>query len=172
MKKSIKLISLLLVLVLIVSGCGKKESQETNTSNTSTDYTKEPEVETTCTMFSDKSENGYKIELTEIIYSKGDAVIRENTKTVLTSDDEVILNNHKEFEEKRYKEQSEEYGGMTYSVNTNDNQVISITTLDFANVNMTNFIDNDLLNSDDMIDGYIKLDIYKLLYESTGYTCN
>ena len=172
MKKSIKLISLLIVLVLIISGCGKKESQETNTSNTSTDYTKEPEVETICTKVSESLEEGYRIELTDILYSKGDVLLRENNKMVLTSDNEEILNTQKEYEENRYQRESNEYGGITYSVNIINNQVISIGTQDFSKTNMTKFTEGDYFTSEDMIDGYIKLSIYKLLYETLGYTCS
>lgn len=153
MKKYFKALALI-VMILTISGCGKKEIMKT------------------CTVTSTNSVQGYKMENEYKVYGTGKVVDKVITTEIVTSDNDAILDYLEEYINSTYETMNENYGGYDYTVKRSDNKVISETTIDYSKMNLEKYVeDNSVMknyvNSDNkiLVDGIIKL------YESMGATC-
>lgn len=154
MKKILKVICFV-ALIFIISGCDNKK-----------------EVMKTCTVTSNNTVQGYKMENEYKVYGTGKVVDKVVTTEIVTSDDESILNYLEEFINSTYEATNSNYGGYTYTVERKDNKVIAKTTIDYNKMNLEKYVeDNSIMknyvNSDNklLVEGIIKL------YESMGATC-
>ena len=155
MKKIIGFLSLLFVIVLM-SGCGNNEK----------------EVVRTCTLTSNDTVNGYKMESVYKIFGKGDVVEKVETTETVTSDNEEILDYLEKYLIDTYKSINEVYGGYTNEVTNEDGKVVSQTTIDYNVMDLEKYANDNTavknyINSDNkfLIDGIISI------YESTGAVC-
>ena len=82
-----------------------------------------------------------------------------------------LINKYIERTRAEYLRQNERYGGTTFSINSNDDEVNVEATIDFSKYNMKNFMDDYGLTDDNMIDGYVNLDTLVYLYEFLGFEC-
>lgn len=155
MKKIVRTLSLLFVLILI-SGCGHAEK----------------ELVRTCTLTSNDTVNGYKMESVYKIYGKGDVVEKVETTEIVTSDNEEILDYLEDYLIETYTLVNKTYGGYTNKVTNEDGKVVSLTTIDYNVMDLEKYAkDNtavkNYINSDNkfLIEGIINI------YESTGAVC-
>ena len=151
--KKIKLFVVIMICFLVV-GCGNKQ------------------VTKTCTLVSDQSSNGYKSSTTYTIYSKNDIVTKVEQKEVIDSKKKEILDFYKDEYNSMYKKYNKTYGGYTYHVSINKNQLIFDVLIDYKEFDMDKYIrDNTgikkFVNKDNQytMDGIIKM------YENIGGSC-
>ena len=155
MKKFIKVLVVALCTLLLV-GCSSKEKN----------------VITTCTLTSDQSASGYKLNSTYKIYSTNDAVTKVETTEVVTSDNEAIRDYFVSTLETSYKTADKAYGGYTYEVINEYDKVTSTVTIDYTKMDLNKFIkDNSSMKSYVNKDNKITLAGAKNIYESLGATC-
>lgn len=155
MKKIVRTLSLLFVIALMC-GCGNTEK----------------EVVKTCTLTSNDTVNGYKMESVYKIYGKGDVVEKVETTETVTSENEEILDYLEEYLIDTYKSINEVYGGYTNTVTNEDGKVVSTTTIDYNVMDLEKYANDNTavknyINSDNkfLIEGIISI------YESTGAVC-
>lgn len=162
MKKVIKSLLALSLIVLLV-GCGEKKE------------TKEEIKEKTykCTLTSNDIVNGFKLESVYEIYATGDVVKKVKTEEKVTSDDETILDTFENTLNTTYEAADKNYGGYDYSVTRNDNEVLSITTIDYTKMNLKQYIkDNSALSQYVNDNNELTAEGIKSLYTSMGATCD
>lgn len=155
MKKSVKILSLLIAIILM-SGC----------SGNNKEFVK------TCTLTSTDSTNGYKLESEYKVYGKGKIVNKVVTVETVTSDDEEIIEYFEENLKKSYESANETYGGYTNKVTKTDGKVISETTIDYNKMDLEQYVkDNSIMNN--FVDKNNKMlaDGVISLYETMGATC-
>ena len=159
-RKYIKLFLLVIVLILppliIITMCNKKSNLEVGK----------------CTFVSDQSASGY-VSTTNYEINHLDDIV-DNIKIVETieSSDKNILSFFKEELSKQYKSANDLYGGYKYDIKEEDNKLIVTTTIDYNNVDITKFVEDnpgmkDYVNTDNKLtfDGVIKM------YKNIGATC-
>ncbi len=155
MKKFIKVLIVALC-ALLLAGCSSKEEK----------------VVKTCTLTSDQSASGYKLNSTYKIYATNDAVTKVETTEVVTSDNEAIRDYFVSTLETSYKTAEQTYGGYTYKVTDEYNKVTSTVTIDYNKMNLERFIeDNSAMKAYVNKDNKITLAGAKKIYESLGATC-
>lgn len=162
MKKVIKSLLALSLIVLLV-GCGEKKE------------TKEEVKDKTykCTLSSNDIVNGFKVESVYEIYATGDVVKKVKTEEKVTSDDETILDTFENTLNTTYEAADKNYGGYDYSVTRNDNEVLSITTIDYTKMNLKQYIkDNSALSQYVNDNNELTAEGIKSLYTSMGATCD
>ena len=162
MKKVIKSLIALSLIVLLV-GCGEKKE------------TKEEIKEKTykCTLTSNDIVNGFKVESVYEIYATEDVVKKVKTEEKVTSDDETILDTFENTLNTTYEAADKNYGGYDYSVTRNDNEVLSITTIDYTKMNLKQYIkDNSALSQYVNDNNELTAEGIKSLYTSMGATCD
>ena len=154
MKKCLKFLSLIIAIVF-VSGCGNDK-----------EFTK------TCTLTSTDPTGDYKLETVYEIYGKGKIADKVILNETVTSDDEETLDYFKEYLEDTYNDINNTYGGYTIDVNIKDNKVISKTTIDYHEMDLKKYVeDNSIMknyvdsNNNMLVDGLIST------YKALGATC-
>lgn len=153
MKKKILFIMLGLTL-LLVTGCGN-----------------EMEV-TKCTLTSNDTTNGYKLDAVYNIYAKNDEVQKVETTETVTSSSDSVLSYFESYIKKTYKAYNDSYGGYTYTVTNSDGKVISKVTIDYTKLNIKQFVkDNSSMKSYVDSNNMITTDGMKTLYEKLGASC-
>ena len=155
MKKIFQLIAIS-SLFLLLSGCAE-----------------EKEVLKTCTLTSNNTIQGYKMENEYKVYAKGDAALKVVTTEIVTSDNDEILDYLEEYINTTYTALDENYGGYEFDVKRENGKVIAETTIDYSKMDLKQYVkDNPVMksyvNSDDelLVDGIINL------YKSSGATCD
>ncbi len=154
MKKCLKFLSLIIAIVF-VSGCGNDK-----------EFTK------TCTLTSTDPAGDYKLETVYEVYGKGKIADKVIMTETVTSDDEETLDYFKEYLEDTYNDINSTYGGYTIDVNIKDNKVISKTTIDYHEMDLKKYVeDNSIMknyvdsNNNMLVDGLIST------YKALGATC-
>lgn len=163
-----KIIVLLFICLLIITGCGKKEEPQEN----KTSYKDEPLVENVCSYFYESTDNVYKVESKVTLYSRGGVVLSEKDRESVTYNDAQYINGYLEKIRKEYDRQNQRYGGTTFETSVVGNTATIDVTIDYSKYNMKNFMDDFSLDEDDMEDGFVKLETLKLLYEAMKFQCN
>lgn len=154
MKKGLKILVIVLV-TIVISGCDKGK-----------------EVVKTCKVTSNQSANGYILNSNYEVHSKDGIVTRVETKEVVKSDNKQVREYFKNYLEKEYKKASETYGGYTYSITDDGNNVTSKVKINYSKMNLDKFIkDNPQIKSYVNKNNKITLDGIQKVYESLGATC-
>ena len=175
MKKN-KLLIILFALVLIVTGCSKKEEDTTKTGS-DTNTTVEDKTNTsdtkilTCT--ADKTDElGSTIEAVYKVTYKDEYVDLIETEEKVTSDNSQVLDYYKEAIESIYLPYKD-LDHYDYNVIQKDNQVISTTKIDYSSIDTDKMIEINSAMKSLIKDGKIKVSDVKSLYESSqvGATC-
>lgn len=155
MKKLTKLSVLLLVGLLVFTGCDGKKEEEAKTLT----CTKTGEVTT-----------GIEADFSYKITYRGDYVEKVNTVEKLKTDNEEYLNQYKELVEEGYKDYKDlKY--YDYSVDVKDGVLTSKVDIDYSKVDTKKMIEIDSNNATLIKDGKIKLNDLKAVYQATGAVC-
>lgn len=153
MKRIVK-ISLALLLVVLLTGCKGKQ------------------VATKCTLTSDQSASGYKIESTYNVYSTENKVDRVETVETVTSKNTTVLAYFEKQLKTQYKANDDTYGGYTYKITNKNGKVTSNVTIDYSKMNLDKFVkDNPAMKSYVDKKNNITLKGIKSMYESMGAKC-
>ncbi len=154
MKNCVKILSLV-VAIIFISGCGNDK-----------EFTK------TCTLTSNDTVNGYKLEAEYKVYGKGKTVDKVVTTETVISDDQERLDSYEEYFKEAYSSVNELYGGYTNNVTNKDGKVISETTIDYNKMDMEQYVkDNSAMKN--YVDKNNKLLLEGIIatYEALGATC-
>ena len=156
MKKYVKIL-ILVVVLLLVSACGKVSNQE---------FVKK------CKLTTNDASNGYKLESEYKIYGKGDVVEKVETIETITSTNEEILEYFEEYLEETYEEYDKIYGGYTNEVENENGKVVSKTIIDYNIMDVEQYVEDNsgmknYVNSNNklLLKGIINI------YESLGAVC-
>lgn len=147
-----KVILLVPVILLCLTGCGKEESLK-------------------CTLSSKDAINGYSIESTYNIKAKNDLVESVDTIEEVTSDSEEILEAFETQLNDSYSKMNETYGGYEYSISIDGDKLTSKVTIDYNKMNIDQFIEDQPTLKSYAKKGKLKLDGVKSMYEALGATC-
>ncbi len=147
------LLTVLLVTVLMVTGCSSSEETKTLTCTRSATVT-----------------TGVRMELSYKATYKGDYVELIETEEKVISDNESVLNTYKTSIETLYSPYKDvEY--HDYSVDVSGDTLTSKTRIDYSKIDTDKLIEIDSANASLIKDGKIKIDDIRTMYESTGATC-
>lgn len=155
MKKGL-LISLILVLLVVVTGCGNKKEKSSDKTFT-------------CTM------NGTVVEGTEIkstykVSYTGDYVDLVEGKEVVTSDNDEMLKAYKTTVEAMYSPYKDlKY--YDYKVELKDKTLTSTTKINYAKLDTNKMIEINSANSTMIKDGKVAVSDIRKVYEDMGATC-
>lgn len=151
MKKKI-LWSVLLVAILLVTGCGSESSKTMTCTRTAT------------------VSSGVNMDLKYQVTYKGDFVQLVETEEKITSENQTHLETYKTTVENLYApyKDIEHYN---YDVKINGNTLTSTTKIDYEKIDTAKLIEIDSANETLIKDGKIKLADIKSVYEGIGATC-
>jgi len=151
MKKKI-LWSVLLVAILLVTGCGSESSKTMTCTRTAT------------------VSSGVNMDLKYQVTYKGDFVQLVETEEKITSENQTYLETYKTTVENLYApyKDIEHYN---YDVKINGNTLTSTTKIDYEKIDTAKLIEIDSANETLIKDGKIKLADIKSVYEGIGATC-
>lgn len=154
MKKYFKAFTLIGI-ILIISGCGKKE------------------VMKTCTLTQTNSTQGYKLENEYKIYGTGKVVDKVVTTETVISDDDEILDYFEEYIDSTYETMNDNYGGYEYTIKKNNNKLIIETTIDYNKMNVKKYVeDNSVMKNYVNSDNKLLISGVTQIYELMGASCN
>lgn len=151
MKKKI-LWSVLLVAVLLVTGCGAESSKTMTCTRTAT------------------VSSGVNMDLKYQVTYKGDFVQLVETEEKITSDNQTYLETYKTTVENLY-EPYKDVEHYNYDVKINGNTLTSTTKIDYEKIDTAKLIEIDSANESLIKNGKIKLTDIKSVYEGIGATC-
>lgn len=141
--------------LILVTGCGTKE-----------------EGSFSCNLKSTNSVQGYALESVYKVNYSGDVVKSVETKEVVTSEEESILNYFEKSLNNTYSSASENYGGYDFNITKTDNQVSAITNIDYTKMDMDKYVsENTAMKSYTNDKNQITVENLKKLYESLGAIC-
>lgn len=153
MKKVV--ISLMVISLVLLSGC---ESDK--------------EVVKHCSLNSNDTLNGYKLETDYKIISKNDVVTNVVTKEIVTSDNKQVLTYMEKYLKNTYDKTNDTYGGYDTNIEIDGDTLTSTTKIDYTKMNLKQYVkDNTSMksyvndNNELTLDGVIKL------YEKLGAEC-
>lgn len=152
MKK--KILFVLPILMLVLTGCGKEETGQV-----------------VCTLKSNDVVSGYQIESKYTINYKGDFVKSVETVETVTSESQKFLSAFESTIKDSYKKADEAYGGYTYDVKKDGNKVISTVTIDYSSMNLKKFIEDQPILKSYTENNKLKTSGAKVIYENLGATC-
>lgn len=153
MKKALKTITLALVIVL-VSGCGKKE------------------VVKTCTLTQNNTAYGYKLESKYVIYGEGDIAKKVESTETVTTDNTSIQDQFETQLNSTYKSLNDTYGGYTYKVTKGDGKVVSTVTIDYEKLDIEKYVkDNSAMKNYVNKDNKLLVEGIESIYKALGATC-
>jgi len=176
MKKNLLLVSLL-IMTLLLTGCGSdKETTKTDNNketNTTSDSIKDSVTEESkvlkCTRNATVSE-GVRMELSYKATYKGDYVELIETEEKIISNNSAVLEAYKSNVEKMYSpyKNVEHYN---YNVVIDDDTLISTTHIDYSKIDTEKLIEIDSANKTLIKNGKVKISDVKLMYQTVGATC-
>ena len=147
------LLTVLLVTVLMVTGCSSSEETKTLTCTRNATVT-----------------TGVRMELSYKATYKGDYVELIETEEKVISDNESVLDTYKTSIESLYSPYKDvEY--YNYSVDVSGDTLTSKTRIDYSKIDTDKLIEIDSANASLIKDGKIKIDDIRTMYESAGATC-
>ncbi len=148
-----KLIVLLPVMLILLTGCGAKEGT------------------IKCTLSSKDAVNGYSLESEYNINYKGDYVEKVDTVEKVTSESEEILDTFKTTLNDTYSKMNDTYGGYDYNVTKDGDTVTSKVTIDYSKMDIEQFVKDQPSLKSYVDDNKLKVDGIKDLYKTMGATC-
>ncbi len=146
-----KALVVLCIVVLALTGCGKKSGT------------------IKCTM--DKDLTYYKIESTYTINYTGKTVDSVDTVEKVSSDNSKVLDTFEKTLKETYEAADKSYGGYTTDIKRTDGEVVSTVTIDYSKMDISKFVkDEPSLKS--YVDGdKLTVDGIKSIYVAMGATC-
>lgn len=147
------LLGVLLVMMLMVTGCGSSEKSKVLTCSRSATVT-----------------TGVKMELSYKATYKGDYVEVIETEEKVISDNETVLNTYKSSIESLYSPYKD-VKHYSYSVEVSGNTLTSKTKIDYSKIDTDQMIEIDSANATLIKDGKVKIEDVKTMYESYGAIC-
>lgn len=151
MKKSVKILAVLILSLTVLTGCGK-----------------EKQVLTTCTRTA--NQNGMKMNLEYKIYSTGNYVDTIETTEIVETSNSEYLETMKTTVENMYAS----YKDIKYyntDVKIEGNKLISNVKIEYDKIDTNKLIEIDSANAQLIKDGKVKKADMQALYESLGATC-
>ena len=127
--------------------------------------------QTICTNSSDQSKNGYKLDTKYVIKSNWNKVKTVKVTETISYKDKKLLDKFKKQLEKQYSYNKKTYGGYTYKIETNNNQIIGEITIDYKEFDLEYFIENNEAMKEYTKNNKLTLDGAKKMYEATGAVC-
>ena len=155
----------LLVLLVTLSGCGKKEIQDNKVT------TGQVENENVIVCTSNQSSTQYELNSTYTIYHDGRYVDYVHSVTYLFSSNSKLLDSMYESEREAYKKMDEKYGGYDYDVSRMNNKVVSDAKINYSDMNIQKLISDDPSLSKYVRNGKMLVDGIKDFYMTKGATC-
>lgn len=157
MKKSLKVLVLVIALV-VITGCGNN---------------KEKEVVKSCKLNTNDVINGYKLEAEYNIYGKDKVVDKVITVETVISDNDSVLDLFEKTLDKTYSALNEAYGGYTNKLTRKDGKLISETTVDYSFVDLKQYVEyNPILKDFVTSDNKLLISGIEEIYEAMGAVCN
>ncbi|MBR2712276.1 MAG: DUF1307 domain-containing protein [Bacilli bacterium] len=154
MKKRLSLVLAIFIITLCLCGCKEK----TKISN--------------CSLVSDQSASGYKLESNYKIYSTNNFVDKVVLKQVINSKDKKVLDSFKTSITNQYKNNNKLYNGYTFDIKEKDNKLNINVTIDYTKVDLKKFTQDNVSMKEYVNKDYkITLDKIIKLYESSGMKC-
>ena len=151
--KNIKKIIPIFILLIILTGCKGKT------------------ITTSCTLESDQTPNGYKINSTYSINSTDDIVEKVEIKQNIISDKQDILDSFKENLYKKYESNNKLYGGYSFDSNIKENTLEANITIDYTKIDLDKYSrDNEAIKKY-LTDGKLTKDKLIELYKTSGIKC-
>lgn len=130
------------------------------------------EVVRKCTLTSDQSASGYKLNSTYEIHAKGNTVNSVVTEEVVTSSNTEILTYFENQLNTTYNTANETYGGYTIDIKKDSDKLTSKVTIDYTKLDMAKFVkDNSGMKAYVNSSNKLTLDGATKIYESLGATC-
>lgn len=155
MKKTIKMSMLLMLLVVLLTGCKGKE------------------VKTICKSSSNQTASDYKTNLVYTIYSSNDLVNRIELNEVIESKNNTVLAYYEKQLQELYKSNNDLYKGYDYKITNKDGKVTAKVTIDYSKMDMKKFVtENPAMKDFVNKDNKLLLEGAKAMYESSGATCD
>ena len=142
--------------ILLIAGCTNNDK----------------EVVRKCTLTSDQSASGYKLNSTYEIHAKGNTVNSVVTEEVVTSSNTEILTYFENQLNTTYNTANETYGGYTIDIKKDTDKLTSKVTIDYTKLDMAKFVkDNSGMKAYVNSNNKLTLDGATKIYESLGATC-
>ncbi|MBE6152121.1 MAG: DUF1307 domain-containing protein [Firmicutes bacterium] len=154
-KKILGIVSCLLFVIFLVSGCGTEEEKTLS-----------------CALYRKDVVSNYELNSTYEIYYTGDVVNRVETVEVVSSSDESIIDLFETTLNSTYESMNDAYGGYDFTVTKEAGKVTATTKIDYTKLDLEQLIKDDssmksIVNNDNQI----TVDGIKKLYEQTGAEC-
>lgn len=169
MKKR-KILALLVICIILVTGCGETKKKELETSISKSINIDEKGAALVCTTDYDYNELNYVIGSKYVVFAdKDNKVTKISSKEVIVSTDESKLD---EFENylKENHEAASQYNGYIYDVKREKEKVTSSVTIDYSEFDLEEFAsENKDLGKEDM---EFTIDSIEAKYVSLGATCS
>lgn len=144
----------ILILVFLLCGCGKKE------------------VNDSCKLDLNNEFENYSVSSNYDIKSKETFVTQVVKVETYKSKDMNVINYLSEAKEIEYKAFNDLYGGVTAEI-TKDRYEFTITTIiDFNKVDVKKLIDNNYINEDYTVNNKVSVGGIKEFYSERGAVCN
>lgn len=147
--KKFNLFLLLVIAPLIFTGCTEEEKKELET-----DISKEIKIDDTgaslvCTTDHDYTELNYVIGSKYVVFAEDDnKVTKIVSKEIINSTDQTILDDFENYLNENHNV-AIQYGGYTYDVKREEEQVISNVTIDYSEFDIVKFAkENDSVEDD------------------------
>ena len=146
-------LSIVLLIVVIMTGCGTKR--------------------VTCTNETKQEVSGYNTKSKYTIYYSGDIASKVEIEEVIESKNKTVLAYFEKSLTEQYKTNNEKYKGYKYEVTNKENKVVSKVTIDYNTMDIKKFVkENPAMESFVSKDNKMLLNGVKAMYESTGAKCN
>ena len=152
-----KLLFLIPIFMLILTGCGETESNEVKSIS--------------CTLSTNDVVNGYQLNSTYKINYVDKYVKTVETEEIVTSDNETIIDTFEETLNNTYQKTNEAYGGYDYKVTKENGKVTSKVTIDYSKMNLQQFITDQPTLKSYSKDNKLLVEGIKEMYTSLGATC-
>ena len=154
MKKRFNLVLAIFIITLCLCGC-KEKAKISN-----------------CSLVSDQSASGYKLESNYKIYSTNNFVDKVVLKQVINSKDKKVLDSFKTSITNQYKNNNKLYNGYTFDIKEKDNKLNINVTIDYTKLDLKKFTQDNVSMKEYVNKDYkITLDKIIKLYESSGMKC-
>jgi len=149
-----KYLGILVIVVIFLTGCGEKETIKI------------------CKSTNEDTINGYRLDAEYKIYSKGDIVEKVETKEIVTSESEELLDYFEAYLQNTYTSINETFGGYENKVTKENGKVISNTTINYNEMDLAKFIkENKDLKNFKNSDNKVLLESLINSYENLGAVC-
>lgn len=125
-----------------------------------------------CTLSKNDSANNYNLNSSYKVHSENEIVNYVETVEKITSTDSSVLKQFENNLNNLYSNMNSKYGGYTYNIVNNNNEVIATTKIDYTTFDVAKLISDDpsakyMINSDNKI----TLDGILQTYKQLGAVC-